>query len=680
MEKTRVSRLIRERDYQGLQTQELKSPQDALLQREHEAINTIIVQCLEDCLSRKERAMYRGMRRGRTLQEIGRGLGYASGNQVSAFKNMLQRVLKLLSEEGDWGGDGPPSGDGAELTERGQKLYREVRQNVRAKLRRRREKLRNELGDVMLEGNELDRAVSSVFLSLADELDGLSEKDFIIPSLVSPYNFAPLLTDRGWPHWVDCTSHDRSFKDGVGESPAIRLTAQTPLFMGSGALIDGVETFYQDDAGRCAIPGSSLRGMLRSVVDRATFGRLAPTLQSGSIRGRFMCSPIELVTLLQAQGSGLLLESLTDVPGESGCSLFVAVCPALANLRPLRRAMCTTGEQSTFDFVSYLVTYGGVLLKPSLDSYDVPSIFDRSSYQMFVLDEERWSQEREQEYGPSPRWLRHDYRSFVARYIERQKIAQRDLARVLGVSAGFVSTFLRPRQQGGRFRQTNIFGDHLELLLDFLQLPTVECEQLRNLMWLEAARRGGSEHGYLFEERVRRAWRQEQFDLGLDEVRSLFGDFRTLVLREMVALRDFVPDPDWIRGRMSCTSPELDIDALFQGLLTSGQVEEKSGQWFRHEPPLNVASDFRHSFFGPILRDWFEAALEQSRRSLVEGGEGSFLRARTVCVSSAELERLRSLSSNLLGSVRSVEGNGDYVVNIIVGANVVAASTPEILN
>lgn len=97
-----------------------------------------------------------------------------------------------------------------------------------------------------------------------------------LQDLLSPYNFVPPPLKRVWPAWAGCISHDQPFQDGISGSLSIRITARTPVFLGSGARTDGVETFYKDGQGRYAIPGSSLRGMLRSVVEIATFGRLGP--------------------------------------------------------------------------------------------------------------------------------------------------------------------------------------------------------------------------------------------------------------------------------------------------------------------------------------------------------------------------------------------------------------------
>ena len=100
-----------------------------------------------------------------------------------------------------------------------------------------------------------------------------------LDDLISPYNFVPTPDVRVWPDWAGHISHDRPFHDGISGTLDIEINADTAIFIGGGP-IEGtdrpVETFYRDARGDFAVPGTSLRGMLRSVVEIASFGRLGP--------------------------------------------------------------------------------------------------------------------------------------------------------------------------------------------------------------------------------------------------------------------------------------------------------------------------------------------------------------------------------------------------------------------
>ena len=91
----------------------------------------------------------------------------------------------------------------------------------------------------------------------------------------SPYNFVPASNHI---HFVEAAiSQDHPVKDGVCGSIGIAVTNETPLFIRGtkkSAANDGEHAYRLGDC--WAIPGSSLRGMIRSVVEIASFSRLGP--------------------------------------------------------------------------------------------------------------------------------------------------------------------------------------------------------------------------------------------------------------------------------------------------------------------------------------------------------------------------------------------------------------------
>ncbi|SFM56202.1 CRISPR-associated protein [Ectothiorhodospira mobilis] len=99
-------------------------------------------------------------------------------------------------------------------------------------------------------------------------------------AISAPYNFVPL---SGWvhtPEWGPQVGHDRPFRDGVSGTLAFTLHADSPLLVGgpqkpaTESAPGEVHPFRLGDNGPYAIPGSSLKGMLRSVVEIAGFGRM----------------------------------------------------------------------------------------------------------------------------------------------------------------------------------------------------------------------------------------------------------------------------------------------------------------------------------------------------------------------------------------------------------------------
>lgn len=97
----------------------------------------------------------------------------------------------------------------------------------------------------------------------------------------SPYNFVPLHERVHLPEWGELVSHDVPFKEGVDAEIHYTLTAESPLLVGGhhtssdGRQPGEVYPFkLRNGENSYAIPGSSLKGMLRAVLEIAGFGRM----------------------------------------------------------------------------------------------------------------------------------------------------------------------------------------------------------------------------------------------------------------------------------------------------------------------------------------------------------------------------------------------------------------------
>lgn len=102
-----------------------------------------------------------------------------------------------------------------------------------------------------------------------------------MPTIKAPYNFVPFNKDVVSPHWMDHISHDIPFFDGVSGDIKIKLKAETAIFVrdgigqqqakGSGQ--NRTNEFSRYD-GKYFIPGSSVKGMIRNVLEILSFGRM----------------------------------------------------------------------------------------------------------------------------------------------------------------------------------------------------------------------------------------------------------------------------------------------------------------------------------------------------------------------------------------------------------------------
>ena len=94
----------------------------------------------------------------------------------------------------------------------------------------------------------------------------------------APYNFVPLSEHVLEPEWGALVSQDLPFSDGLSGTVAFTITAHSPILVGGeqekrkGEV--GQKHFFSLLDSRFAIPGSSLRGMIRNVLEIASFGAM----------------------------------------------------------------------------------------------------------------------------------------------------------------------------------------------------------------------------------------------------------------------------------------------------------------------------------------------------------------------------------------------------------------------
>ncbi|MBL8347513.1 MAG: hypothetical protein JNN03_18910, partial [Rubrivivax sp.] len=94
----------------------------------------------------------------------------------------------------------------------------------------------------------------------------------------APYNFVPLADWVLRPPWSHLVSQDVPLSEGLCAEIGIRVTNDTPLLVGGPQSREPGRarevTFFRHPDGTPALPGSSLRGMVRAVLEVLSFSRV----------------------------------------------------------------------------------------------------------------------------------------------------------------------------------------------------------------------------------------------------------------------------------------------------------------------------------------------------------------------------------------------------------------------
>jgi len=96
----------------------------------------------------------------------------------------------------------------------------------------------------------------------------------------APYNFVPLSNKIVIPAWGKQVSHDLPFEEGLSGVLQFSIKTDTPLLVGDVQEKKGkdeptvVKPYQLPGEGKYAIPGTSIRGMVRNVLEIASFGKI----------------------------------------------------------------------------------------------------------------------------------------------------------------------------------------------------------------------------------------------------------------------------------------------------------------------------------------------------------------------------------------------------------------------
>lgn len=98
-----------------------------------------------------------------------------------------------------------------------------------------------------------------------------------LTAISAPYNFVPLAEWVPSPAWASQVSQDLPFKDGLRGHLDLTITAHTPLLVGGKQnknVAPGEVYPFEFPNGNYGIPGTSLKGMIRAVIEIASFSRM----------------------------------------------------------------------------------------------------------------------------------------------------------------------------------------------------------------------------------------------------------------------------------------------------------------------------------------------------------------------------------------------------------------------
>jgi len=96
--------------------------------------------------------------------------------------------------------------------------------------------------------------------------------------ITAPYNFVPLSEKVVMPFWAKHVSHDTPFQESQSGVLEVTIKAESPIYVRNGVsknALDSDKNAFNNIDNKYFIPGSSIKGMLRSVIEIMSFGRMS---------------------------------------------------------------------------------------------------------------------------------------------------------------------------------------------------------------------------------------------------------------------------------------------------------------------------------------------------------------------------------------------------------------------
>ena len=101
-------------------------------------------------------------------------------------------------------------------------------------------------------------------------------------TIKAPFNFVPLSEKVFFPDWADQISQDIPFSDGLSGTIELKITAESPIFVRNGHNREDKEaknadykSFSKTPDGKYFIPGTSIKGAIRNVLEIMSFGKMS---------------------------------------------------------------------------------------------------------------------------------------------------------------------------------------------------------------------------------------------------------------------------------------------------------------------------------------------------------------------------------------------------------------------
>ena len=231
-----------------------------------------------------------------------------------------------------------------------------------------------------------------------------------------------------------------------------------------------------------------------------------------------------------------------------------------------------------------------------------------------------------------------DYRSYLRAYYVRQKKSN--------PSFSYRSFALRAKLSSPNYLKLVIDGDRritdktLPNFIRGLRLAKLEADYFRNLVLYQESEDAEAKAAHLRElARLRSRWGKEEKNIEHDRLEFLRG-WHHWVIRELVLLEDFSPDPEWIAKRLRHKITPKEAKESLAVLERLEFIQIKDGKYIQSEPLSTVGDEVSSLILWNLYCQFFQFAIQSILNDKREDREFGGV---TLAISKSRLPEIKAL-------------------------------------
>jgi uncharacterized protein (TIGR02147 family) len=251
-----------------------------------------------------------------------------------------------------------------------------------------------------------------------------------------------------------------------------------------------------------------------------------------------------------------------------------------------------------------------------------------------------------------------DYRKFLADHYRARKAVDPSFSlRVFARKAGFPSHGLLKYLMEG---QRNLTQKTLVKILPALDFDREQARYFENLVFFNQAKGLGEQQVYY--DRLREASAATFRKLEVAQL-AVFRAWHYTVIREMLALKGFRADADWIAARLKPRVEAREARAALDTLIEAGLIVRKAGGYRAAEPDITTGDEVR-SF---AVKNYHAEMMRLATLALDHAPGERDISASTFALRSSDWPRLKKRVQAMRKELREFaarSGEGDRIIQV----------------